>query len=138
MRIRSLLVFPDFNWWRYFWYQWLVFYDWWESYLRSFATNEQIRQVVTKFFGSNWVKRIVGLKWFLKKAKIFSDGHFSEAGFKVDCCLLTWKKSLSSSLFIAGWLILATFISRYYFFKNVSHRVWLFPEFFIVFDVNNR
>ena len=127
-----LLAFPNFNWRRCFWISSMVGTSWLIGKLFEIFCNSRTnsRRLSLGSLGATESTRLVGLKCFLNRSKILSEGHFPGAGFKVDSCSLVREKSLSSSLLIADWLILASSPLKYSFLKNLARSL----IFFRVFD----
>ena len=105
----SLLAFPEFKWRRCFWISSMAGTSWLMGKL--FEIFYKSRANSGSSLGAIESTRIAVLKCFLKWSKIFSGGHFPQAGFKVE-------NSLSSSLLIADWLILeASALKNSFVFK---------------------
>ena len=130
----SFLAFPDFYWRRCFRISSMVGTLWlmgklFEIFCNSRTNSGRPRRrslVVTE------LARLDGTKCFLKLSRIFSGEHFPGAGVEVGSCFWARKKSLSSSLLIADWLILSASAVKYSFFKNLA-RSLILSEFLIVY-----
>ena len=123
----SLLVFPHFNWRRCFWISPMIGTSWLMRKFSEKFCNSQTNsgRLLLSSSGVTQSTRLVALKCFLKWSRIFSGRHFPGVGFKVVSCFVAREKSLSSTLLITDWIILAASTLKHSFLRKLAHSLIL-------------